>query len=406
MSLEIYKKKIGRKSYKEVNMENELRPIIEEMIRKNPSLEGTFKSATTPDELKQMYYQYTAETVEPIPANGETQTQTTDSNQTLGKEVEEDGFNKDEDYIPAENPDPLNEREPILYKYTTSGSGSLEKNPLEDTGKSEFEEPMNFDEAFTIPEEEEEASGSTNSGGGFGGGGNNNGGGSERAQRPSSNYEEPRFNPDFDNMSSAKKRKSTRKFAKYIVETVCMLSEKGFVWYANKDINDAKLAEYELTGEIDLTLILSLENGAETTVKGFFQMQARKAEELAVIDGESKEDLIDSLFEVLLEKGIAPTPAQELMLVAGKILANQAISLLSLSAQTNSVLAQLRIMKREEDETEEVPYQEPSYFDQTKSTAQQQQQQQQQQKQTPESIKEDIVETLLSDSTEVATTKE
>lgn len=401
MSLEIYKKKIGRKSYKEVNMEKQLQPIIEEMIRKNPSLEGTFKPATTPDELKQMYYQYTAETVEPISTEGDNQTQTTDSNQTLSKEVEEDGFNKDEDYVP-ENPDPLNEKDPFLYDYTTSGSGSLEKNPVEDIGKSDFEEPMTFDDAFTIPEEEEAPSGSSNSGGGFAGGGNSGGG--QRAQRPSSDYEEPRFNPDFDNMSSAKKRKSTKKFAKYIVETVCMLSEKGFVWYANKDINDAKLAEYELTGEIDLSLILSLENGQETTVKGFFQMQARKAEELAVIDGESKEDLIDSLFEVLLEKGIAPTPAQELMLVAGKILANQAISLLSLSAQTNSVLAQLRIMKRQEDETEEVPYQEPSYFDQTKTTAQGQNQQQT--KPTPESIKEDIVETLLSDSTEIATTKE
>jgi hypothetical protein len=157
-------------------------------------------------------------------------------------------------------------------------------------------------------------------------------------------------------MSSAKKRKSTKKFAKYIVETVCMLSEKGFVWYANKDINEAKLVEYELKGEMDLSLLLDMPDGQKVTVKQFFQMQCLQAEQLAVIPQEEKEDLADALAEVLLEKGIAPTPTQELLLIAGKVFGGQVITLLTVKSSTNSVLAQLRAMKQAELSTEEIEY--------------------------------------------------
>ena len=145
-------------------------------------------------------------------------------------------------------------------------------------------------------------------------------------------------------MNVSKQYTSTKKFANYIVDSVCMLSEKGFVWYANKDINEAKLNEYELKGEMDLSLLITLEDGQETTVKQFFIQQTINAEKLAIIPQEEKDDLADALAEVLMEKGVGPTPTQELLLIAAKIFGGQALTLMALKTQTGSLLNQLRAM--------------------------------------------------------------
>jgi hypothetical protein len=173
-------------------------------------------------------------------------------------------------------------------------------------------------------------------------------------------------------MSSGKKRRSTKKFATYIVETVCMLAEKGFVWYANKDINESKLAEYEMTGEMNLSLLVTLEDGQEATVKQFFQGQTMRAEQLAKIDPEEKKDLAEVLAEVLLEKGIAPTSSQELILIGFKIFGAQAISLLSLKSQTNALLGQLREMNSGNAPMnyDDMPTEEPTYQAPTQEVSQ------------------------------------
>ncbi|MEG7735986.1 hypothetical protein U2446_15120, partial [Listeria monocytogenes] len=72
-----------------------------------------------------------------------------------------------------------------------------------------------------------------------------------------------------------------------------MLAEKGITWWATKDINDAKIVEYELTGEYNLDMLVSLENGAEISIKGFFANQCKSAEQLAKFEPEEKQDIID-----------------------------------------------------------------------------------------------------------------
>ena len=57
-----------------------------------------------------------------------------------------------------------------------------------------------------------------------------------------------------------------------------------------------------------------------------------------------KQDLADALAEVLLEKGVGPTPTQELLLIAVKIFGGQIANLFILKSQTNALLAQLRAM--------------------------------------------------------------
>ncbi len=66
-------------------------------------------------------------------------------------------------------------------------------------------------------------------------------------------------------------------------------------------------------------------------------------------------ELTDALFEVLIEKGIAPTPMQNLALVSLQIVGAKVITALGLSAMTNSILAGLKENHKQnmENETEE-----------------------------------------------------
>ncbi|MCQ6458540.1 hypothetical protein, partial [Vibrio parahaemolyticus] len=59
-----------------------------------------------------------------------------------------------------------------------------------------------------------------------------------------------------------------------------------------------------------------------------------------------KQDLTDALTEVLLEKGAAPTPQQELILMGLTIIGGKIIALMTIKAQTNSLLEQLKAMKQ------------------------------------------------------------
>jgi hypothetical protein len=239
--------------------------------------------------------------------------------------------NDDSSYI-----DPFNRQEPTTYDYTNDGGFSKESTP-KNTGQTDFAEPMSFDEAFELPGESEEPVENEKQ--------PKDGKGEQKEPRQSrAKAKEDPWNPSFDGMSSGDQKKSTKKFAKYIVEAVCALAEKGFVWYANKDINESKLAEYELNGEMNLSILVTLENGQDATVKRFFQQQCLAAEELAKFEDEEKKDMSEALAAVMLEKGIAPTATQELMIVVGGVLVKKGAILLSLKSQTNSLLNQLRAM--------------------------------------------------------------
>jgi hypothetical protein len=97
-----------------------------------------------------------------------------------------------------------------------------------------------------------------------------------------------------------------------------------------------------LNGEIDLSLLVSLEDGQQVTIKEFFANQCLAAEQLSNIDETQKADLTDALTEVMMEKGIAPTPTQELIMITLTIFGGQVVTLMALKSQTNSLLAQLR----------------------------------------------------------------
>jgi hypothetical protein len=375
MSVKIYFK-VGKKNYKEVKLVNALQKAITEKIQQNPEFEKEFQPAKNFDELQKLYDKYVVTDVEfteikdnakeNIITEEEIKKDSYEEHKKFRESMEDTTKNED-DIIKSQLPkkddiivnddadfvDPFNREEPIVRDYVINNDLPTdgEISNAGGSGKTSFEEPLTFRDAFEIPSDDETSAPRIS--GAVPNNSERNTNNNQQAQKPKQPraQQEP-FNPNFDDMSNAKKRKSTKKFAKYIVETVCMLSEKGFVWYANKDINEAKLAEYELNNEMDLDLFVTLEDGQQATVKQFFQIQCLKAEQLAKIDPEEKADLADALAEVLLEKGVGPTPIQELLLISVKIFGGQVVNLIALKSQTNSLLNQLRQMKQQQLEND------------------------------------------------------
>lgn len=345
MSVKIYNKKGGR-NYKEQRLLRDLKPIIDQKIRQNPDLAENFRPANTFEELQALHNMYVPEEkeyeeIEPTKNNNSMAKEEKDMSDDRDFFKQIDESSDDSDFV-----DPFNREAPIVRDYVTGGGlkdDSIPEGPV----RTSFDEPQTFKDAFELPSDEE----------------------TEEPQSKSSNTSEPKrektkpqrqepINPSFDDMSTGKKKRSTKKFAKYIVETVCMLAEKGFVWYATKDINEAKLTEYELNGEMNLSLLINLDNGQEATIKQFFSIQCQQAEQLARFEQEKKDDLSDALAEVLLEKGFGPTPTQELMLITAQIFGEKLIMLMSIKSQQNGLMAQLRAMN---EGRQQPRYQEPSY---------------------------------------------
>jgi len=352
MKLNVYNKNgTGTKpNYKETKLIKEIQAALKEKLKDDPELASQFEPATNFQQLKQLHENYVSNDVEFEEINenvNNNEKQNTMAKQELNDSTEDpDLFDEAIDDSDNSFIDPFNREEPVLYDYTTEGGMSKEgtQNAIP---RSDFSEPLSFEEAFELPEdatdeEPTEQKSTKNSR-------------EKREPRQKSEPQEP-FNPAFEDMSGNKQKKSTKKFAKYIVEAVCALAEKGFVWYANKDINEAKLTEYELNGEMDLSLLVTLDNGQEATVKQFFSQQCFAAEQLAKFEDEEKKDMADSLAEVFMEKGIAPTTTQEALIVIGGIFVKKGAILLSLKSQTNSLLNQLRIM----NENNQGGYNEPS----------------------------------------------
>jgi hypothetical protein len=96
-------------------------------------------------------------------------------------------------------------------------------------------------------------------------------------------------------------------------------------------------------------------DGQKTTVKEFFINQLGVINEESKINEEDREDLTDALTEVMLEKGIAPTPTQELLLVVARVVGVKMLTGFAISKSNQSILNQLRGMKGEQ-----VDYEEPT----------------------------------------------
>jgi hypothetical protein len=330
--MKVYNKK-GNTTLKEKAMVRELEKTISAMLQEDPDF--TFTPANNQAELESLYNQYAV-----TEANVEEYTITSKEPVAEPKPTASTPKEETSDSDAGRKQiDPFNREEPIIRDYVTEGD--FDEETIDGHGKTSFEEPMSFDDSFSIPEAGSQQSAQ---------------GRPSRTQEPEPETQpsEP-MNPNFNDMDTAKQRKKTKRFAKQIVNLTATLIEVGFVWYVSKDITEAKLAEYELQGEMDLSLLLDMPDGQKTTVKEFFINQLGVINEESKINEEDREDLTDALTEVMLEKGIAPTPTQELLLVVARVVGVKMLTGFAISKSNQSILNQLRGMKGEQ-----VDYEEPT----------------------------------------------
>ena len=328
IEIKIYNKR-GNQNYKEKKLLKALREVLEKKVKENPNFLNEFKPANDYTELNNLYNKYCIEETSYEDVTHEQPIEKTNTTENMAQE----NIATDENYTLSEDSvfiDPLNREEPKVRGYVMDEEfKSTEQQPT--SPNKTFGEPISFEESFELPSNEGDKKSATTG---------------ERSQEKGKQTKSPTqpINPSFQDMDGGRKRRNAKKFAKYIVEAVCMLAEKGFVWYATKDINEAKLTEYELNDEMDLDLLVSLSNGQEATVKQFFKIQCTEADILSKFDEQKKLDLAEALADVMLEKGVAPTPTQELMVIGLTILGEKAIALMTLTSQNNSLLSQLRAM--------------------------------------------------------------
>lgn len=330
----------GNVDYKLKKLIRELEPIIERKMITDANFAATFRTATTPEELQRLHSVHCAETATII---SETKNESTTNLSNMG--TENTNETKSSEAVSGAQKqviDPINEAEPIIRDYVLQGDAYEQKSsiPSPDARNNEplsFGEPMNFKEAFDIPVDIDDESklGDKKEG-------------DQKQQSASQNNtqqatakKEP-VNPYFDEQSNKQKNKQTRRMAKYIVKVVVTLLEKGFVWWTTKDINEAKLIELELKGEIDLTVLFALSETEQQTAREFFARMCKDAIAGSKVDLDDQEELTDALFEVLIEKGIAPTPMQNLALVTLQIVGAKVLTALGINAMSNSILAGLK----------------------------------------------------------------
>jgi len=314
--MKVYKKR-GNISLKEKAMVKEIEKYVESELAKDPNF--VFKPAENEEELKAYFDEFStsdAEIIDEVKLNKVNEkTIETEKADTSGKLI-----------------DPFNREEPIIRDYV------LEETFAENTtnsDKKDFAEPISFDESFEIPEATEVNENS-------------------KKIKPRSSKEEisnEALNPEFNQMDSAKQRRQTKRFAKQIVEITTTLIKEGFIWYTSRNITESKIIEYEAEG-LDLELLLDMPDGQRTTIRHFFVETLANIQQEAEIDQEEKEDLTDALTEVFLEKGIAPTPTQNLILVSISILGKKALTGFAIDKSVNAVVNQLRAMKSGENEEE------------------------------------------------------
>jgi len=345
----------GNLDYKLKKLVRELEPIIERKMITDPNFASSFRAATTPEELQRLHSVHCAETATILSEiknepNINLSNMENESHNSENNKPSETGSGAQKKVI-----DPINEAEPIIRDYVLQDDAYEKKSSIPSAGARadeplNFNEPMNFQEAFDIPldanedhklgdkkEGEQKQQNST-----------------QNNTQQSAPKKEP-VNPYFDDQSNQNKKKQTKRMAKYIVKVVVTLLEKGFVWWTTKDINEAKLIELELKGEIDLNVLFALSETEQQTAREFFARMCKDAIAGSKVDLDDQEELTDALFEVLIEKGIAPTPMQNLALVSLQIVGAKVITALGLSAMTNSILAGLKENHKQnmENETEE-----------------------------------------------------
>jgi len=119
--------------------------------------------------------------------------------------------------------------------------------------------------------------------------------------------QEPPINPDFDNLSASEKKSQAEKTADLILVNYQRIMPIPFVMISS--FNMRKMKKLNDKGEIDLKMVVTQQG---ETIGSYMESHNEKAYNLFQIDDGMVEELRDPLIDVLMEKGVVPTPMQRL----------------------------------------------------------------------------------------------
>jgi hypothetical protein len=346
--MEVYKGIKGALNYKDKKMADSLRSAIDKKMQQDPSFVKQFVPATSREELRLLHNEYCTDDAviveeynNPKKEKGESsfaedkKTNVAGDYDSVNLKADSSGQMNfidefDDEIADSYEADPLKTGNRIKRDYVID-EGYVE-NAIKDgvdEGRTSFGEPTSAEQAFEIKKPMGSGSPFTND---------------EKGQ--AKKKEEP-FNPSFNDMDGAKKRKQSKRLAKTCVSGFCTLTEMGIVWYGNRNITEAKLAEYGLSKEINLKILLDLGGEQKATVLEFFRSQRLELENIAKFDDEFKDELADLLTELFIEKGIAPTTIQNIWLLIGEgVGIKKILPTFIHSSRMNDVLDQLRAMQQ------------------------------------------------------------
>lgn len=335
--MKVYSKR-GNTNYKEKRLIKQIQSSLEKKGI------DEIEPARSFEELQSLFNEHCVENAEELPITEETIN--TDLNEPTMTEkeppIEEQAPETSSSPKADKVSDPLNRSEPIIRDYVLDNYN--DPNTDGQSSQTEFAEPTDFKDAFHIPTDEETEEVSVK----------------PESSSETSAQETPPVNPSFSEMDTKKAKKKSLRFAKQVVNLVCDLAERGFIFWTTKDITESKLAEYEMNGEMDLSLLVELADGQEVAIKQFFANQCLLSEQESKVSEEDRAELVESLAEVFMEKGIAPTPAQELMLVSAKVFGIMFIKGMTIQKQNAAILDQLREQNGPGQDLNEVEVDQPS----------------------------------------------
>ncbi len=332
----------GRPTRDEKKMIEDLTQAVNKLKEKNPVEYMNFRPATNKYELREWYKKYCIEDAEII---SETRTQTMSAEKETKIESSDDvTSNKDAeknltDAFDGAN-DPFNARETIKRDYVTDQTTD---NTYSHEEEIVIEEPTGLPSDFTIPKDDEV----------------NNGGNNVNQQQGKNEKQKPDpINPELKDLDDSQKRRVFKQTAQSLVLAYKQFSGLPFKYLATRDINAGKMAEYNVTKELDTNIVLELPNDVHMSIAQYFEQQCMKADGLFELDPDVEKEIVEALTDVLMEKQFALTPTQRLMVAVGQDLFNKGVQLFQFRAEVKTTLDYLKnnhsekmeaLRKREEE---------------------------------------------------------
>ena len=331
----------GRPNRDEKKMIEELTNAVNKLKEKNPVEYMNFRPATNKFELREWYKKYCIEDAEII---SETRTQTMSTEkETKIESSDEATSNKNAeknltDAFDGAN-DPFNARETIKRDYVTDQTTD---NTYSHEEEIVIEEPTGLPSDFTIPKDEDI----------------NNVGNNVNQQQGKNEKQKPDpINPELKDLDDGQKRRVFKQTAQSLVLAYKQFSGLPFKYLATRDINAGKMAEYNVTKELDTNIVLELPNDVHMSIAQYFEQQCMKADGLFELDPDVEKEIVEALTDVLMEKQFALTPTQRLMVALGQDLFSKGVQLFQFRAEVKTTLDYLKnnhseqmeaIRKREE----------------------------------------------------------